>query len=107
VDVSGTQEPTDLVKADARSRSKRTLIQGLLFDVFAAVVASVALLAGADPFVKETWIGFGILLIKSVVSAAISYLMRLKSTPTMRTKGEKYAIAPLPRPITEQERKPA
>ena len=103
VDVSGTPEPTDLVKADARSRSSRTLIQGLIFDLFAAIVASVALLSGADPFVKETWIGFGILLVKSVVSAAISYFMRLRSTPTARTKGDKYAIMPVPRPILETD----
>ena len=87
------------MKADAASRSKRTLIQGLLFDVFAAVVASIAMLSGADPFVKETWIGFGILLVKSVVSAAISYFMRMRSTPTIRTKGEKLALMPVPRPM--------
>jgi hypothetical protein len=71
----------DVVVADARNRSWRTLIQGLLFDVFAAVVASVAMLTGADPFVKETWITFGLLLLKSVASAAISYVMRLRIPP--------------------------
>lgn len=104
-----TQQPAsvptpDIVKADAASRSKRTLIQGLLFDLFAAVIAAIAMLSGADPFVRETWIGFGILLIKSVVSAAISYFMRLRSTPTIRTKGEKLAIMPVPRPMLDNER---
>lgn len=96
----------DLVKADAANRSKRTLVQGLLFDVFAAVVASIAMLSGADPFVKETWVGFGILLIKSVVSAGISYFMRLRKPPTIRTKGEKLAIMPVPRPMLQTENRP-
>lgn len=94
----------DLVKADAKSRSKRTLIQGLLFDVFAAIIASIAVLSGADPFVKETWIGFGILLIKSIVSATISYFMRMHSAPTIRTQGEKLALMPIPRPVIDNER---
>ena len=107
VAASDTPDATDMVKADAKSRSKRTLVQGLIFDIFAAIVASVALLSGADPFVKETWVGFGILLIKSVVSAIISYFMRMRKAPTIRTKGEKYAIAPVPRPVLDNERNAA
>jgi hypothetical protein len=99
-DVTGRE----LVVADAKSRSWRTLVQGLIFDVFAAIVASIAVLTGLDPFVRETWIAFGILLLKSVVSAVISYFMRLRITPTMRTEGEKFAIAPLPRPMIDKER---
>jgi hypothetical protein len=94
----------ELVVADAKSRSWRTLVQGLIFDVFAAIVAAVAILSGADPFVTETWIAFGILLLKSVVSAGISYVMRLKVTPTIRTPGEKMAIMPVPRPMIEEDR---
>jgi hypothetical protein len=93
----------ELVVADAKSRSWRTLMQGLIFDVFAAIVAAVALLSGADPFVRETWIAFGVLLVKSVVSAVISYFMRLKVTPTIRTEGEKFAVAPVPRPIPDKK----
>lgn len=94
----------ELVVADAKSRSWRTLVQGLIFDVFAAIVAAVAILSGADPFVTETWIAFGILLLKSVVSAGISYFMRLKVTPTIRTPGEKMAIMPVPRQMMEEDR---
>lgn len=94
----------ELVVADAKSRSWRTLIQGLIFDVFAALVAVVATLSGADPFVKETWVAFGVLLLKSVISAVISYFMRLRVTPTIRTEGEKFALMPVPRPMIEDER---
>jgi hypothetical protein len=96
----------ELIVADAKSRSWRTLVQGLIFDVFAAVIAAVAVLSGADPFARETWIVFGVLLLKSVVSAVISYFMRLKVTPTIRTEGEKYAIAPVPRPMPDKQKGP-
>lgn len=99
-----THTGKELIIADAKSRSWRTLIQGLIFDVFAGIVAAVAFLSGADPFVKETWIAFGVLLLKSVVSAVISYFMRLKVTPTIKTPGEKMAIMPVPRPMVESEK---
>jgi hypothetical protein len=102
VDMTGRE----LVVADARSRSWRTLVQGLIFDVFAAVIAAVAMLTGLDPLVKETWVAFGVLLVKSVVSAIISYIMRLKITPTIKTEGEKYAIAPVPRPMLNERKHP-
>lgn len=99
-----TKQGKELVIADARSRSWRTLIQGLIFDVFAAVLAAIAVLSGLDPLVKETWIAFGVLLAKSVISAIISYFMRLKVTPTIKNKeGEKMAVMPIPRPVLPQE----
>jgi hypothetical protein len=101
-----TEAGRELVVADAKSRSWRTLIQGLAFDVMAAIVAAVAVLSGADPFVKETWVAFGILLLKSVVSAVISYFMRLRITPTIRTPGEKMAVMPIPRPMIDENKLP-
>jgi len=98
-DVSGRE----LVVADAKSRSWRTLVQGLMFDVFAAIVAAVAILSGADPFVKETWVAFGVLLLKSVVSAVISYFMRLRVTPTIKVPGKEMAVMPIPRPMIEEK----
>jgi hypothetical protein len=97
-----TQAGKELVIADAKSRSWRTLVQGLIFDVFAGIVAAVAVLSGADPFQRETWIAFGVLLLKSVVSAVISYFMRLKIQPTIKTPGQKMAVMPLPTRIEEQ-----
>lgn len=98
-DVSGRE----LVVADARNRSWRTFLQGLIFDLLAGLTAAIAVLAGMDPFVKETWVAFGILVLKSFVSAGISYLMRLRATPTIHTKGPDVALLPLPRPVTEDE----
>lgn len=97
-DVSGRE----LVVADARNRSWRTFLQGLIFDLLAGLAAAIAVLAGADPFVKETWVAFGILVLKTFVSAGISYLMRLRATPTVRTKGPEVALMPLPRPVNEE-----
>jgi hypothetical protein len=91
----------ELVVADARSRSWRTFLQGLMFDLFAGLIAAIATLTGADPFQKQTWLAFGVLVLKTFVSAAISYLMRLRATPTIRTKGPEVALMPLPRPVTE------
>ena len=85
----------ELVVADARNRSWRTLLQGLLADLLIAFVAAIATLSGADPFVKETWIAFGVLLLKSFISAGISYVMRLRVAPTVRSEGEKMQIMPL------------
>jgi hypothetical protein len=106
--ITGTDSTgRELVKADAKSRSKRTFVQGLIFDLFAGLIAVVATLSGADPFVAETWIAFGVLLLKTCVSAVISYFMRLKITPTIRERGEKMALMPVPRPMIDEERKPA
>ena len=99
-DVSGRE----LVVADAKSRSWRTLVQGLIFDVFAAIIIAVATLTGADPLAKETWVGFGVLLLKSVVSAVISYFMRLRVTPTIKIPGEEMAVMPIPRQLKEEDK---
>jgi hypothetical protein len=93
----------ELVVADARSRSWRTLVQGLMFDLFVGFVAVVATLSGADPFQKATWIVFGVLLIKTLATAAISYFMRLRVAPTVRTQGEKMQVVPVMVPKPEKE----
>jgi hypothetical protein len=98
-DITGKE----LVIADAKSRSWRTLVQGLIVDVLFAIAAAIAVLTGMDPFVRETWIAFGFLLLKSVASAVISYLMRLKVTPTIKVPGEKMAVMPVPRPMLEEQ----
>jgi len=92
----------ELVVADARNRSARTLIQGLIFDLFAALLAAIAMLNGLDPFQKETWILFGTLVLKSFVSAGISYFMRLRVAPTVRTAGEKMQVMPVMVPKPEE-----
>ena len=92
-----------LVIADAKSRSWRTLVQGLCIDLFVALIAVLAAISDANPFQKETWILLGALLIKTFVQTAAAYLMRLKVTPTMKTEGETLAIMPIPRPMLETD----
>jgi hypothetical protein len=91
-----------VVRADAKNRSGRTLIQGLLFDLLLAFGAAVAALSGLDPFKKETWIAFGVLVGKSFVSAGIAYFMRMRGAPTVRTKGEQMAVMPMMVPKPER-----
>lgn len=93
----------ELVVADARSRSARTFLQGLIFDLFAGLVAVIATLAGADPFQKQTWIAFGVLLLKTFVSAGISYVMRLRVQPTIKTPGRRMNVMPVPTQIVEEQ----
>lgn len=90
-----------LVVADARNRSWRTLLQGLGIDLVFAIVAVLATLSGADLFERETWILFAALLIKTVIQTVVAYVMRLKITPTIRTPGDKMALAPIPVPLPE------
>ena len=96
-----TAKGKELIVADAKSRSMRTFVQGLAVDVIFAIVATVAVLTDMDPFVKETWILFGALLLKSVLSAIVSYFMRLKIQPTIKTPGQRMNVMPLPTRIDE------
>jgi hypothetical protein len=100
-----TAQGKELVVADAKSRSWRTFLQGLIFDVGFALIAVLATLSGADPFQKETWILFGTLVVKTLIQTVISYIMRLKVTPTVRPPaGEKMAVVPTFAAIPEEQR---
>ena len=90
----------ELVVADAKSRGWRTFWQGLAIDVFAALLAVLATLTGLDPFARETWIIIGALAVKTLIQTVISYLARLRVTPTIRgPEGDKMAVMPIPRPM--------
>jgi hypothetical protein len=95
----------ELVKADARSRSGRTLVQGLIIDLFFAVVALLGTVTHAEVLDKASWTIFFVLLGKTLIQTSLAYFMRLKVTPTMKTEGEKLAIMPVPRPMMEEQRK--
>jgi hypothetical protein len=103
--VAETEKGKQLVVADARSRSWRTLLQGLGIDVTFAIVAVLSTLTNLDLMQKETWIILGALLIKTIVQTVVAYFMRLKVTPTVRTPGEKMALVPLPVEIPQEESK--
>lgn len=74
---------TPTVQADARSRAKRTLLQGLIVDVLIAVAAALlAWLPDADLTSREALAAFGLVLIKTVLTAVASYVMRLRVAPS-------------------------
>ena len=81
-----TSRGQSVVVADAKNRSWRTFIQGLLIDVMFALGALVGTLSGLDPYAKQTWIILGALVIKTIIQAAISYVARLTITPTIRER---------------------
>lgn len=70
------------VKADATERGKRTFIQGLAVDVVLAIAAALLVwLPDADVSSREAWLVLGAALVKTVLTAAASYVMRLKVAP--------------------------
>lgn len=69
-------------KADAASRSRRTFVQGLAVDVVIAIATALLLwLPDADLSSRDAWFVLGTALAKSVLTAAASYVMRLKVAP--------------------------
>lgn len=73
-----TPLPTD---QDAWNRAIRTFIQGLWLDVSTALV--LAIVAGLTDvqWTSEYWTGFGLMLLKTVVLAAASYVHRRLRPP--------------------------
>ena len=68
--------------ADAIERSLRTLWTGFGIDAAIAIGAgTLLLLDGSDVSSPVFWNGLGVLVLKSTLTAAASYLVRLKVTP--------------------------
>lgn len=72
-----------ITKADALQRALRTLWQGFGTDALIAIGAglSILLVGGADVLSGAFWVGLGVLVVKSFLTALASYLQRLKSAP--------------------------
>ncbi|MFW6776056.1 hypothetical protein ACOACO_17365 [Nocardioides sp. CPCC 205120] len=69
-------------RADATTRSARTLAQGLAVDVLVAVaVALLAWLPDADITTTEAWLVLGTAVAKSGLTAVASYVARLAVPP--------------------------
>lgn len=79
----------ELVVADAKNRSWRTLFQGLAIDILAALVVVVGTLTTFDPFVVESWTVVGALFLKTIIQAVVAYFMRLKVAPTVKEDGRR------------------
>ena len=91
-----------ILAADARNRALRTFLQGLGIDVAVAVatVLYTWLNSDADLSSREAWVGVGILLGKTALTTAASYVMRRfldsSSVPTPLPP------APVPEPNTDE-----
>jgi hypothetical protein len=66
---------------DAWNRAVRTFVQGLLVDVGAVVVAVLVTALGSPEWTAEYWMGIGVLLLKTVVTAVASYAARKLAPP--------------------------
>lgn len=101
---ASTASGKQIVIADAKSRSIRTLLIGLSTDLVAAALAALAQASDLDPGVGRTaWIGVGVLVGKSVAQAAISFVARIRLAPNVSVGDTQLALAPVPVPPTGQE----
>lgn len=81
--------PTPPIVRDASDRAFRTLLQGLLVDVLAAVgVALTVAVVGGIEWTRAYWIALALAAAKSAVTAIVSYFSRLVVPPATPTTGE-------------------
>ena len=78
------QHEADIPKyADAAERAMRTLWQGFIVDALIAIGVGVPLLMAENDVTSAVfWTGLGVLVVKSILVSAASYLARLKLRPT-------------------------
>lgn len=70
------------VKASALERAKRTLLTGVYLDVAVAVAAAILVwLPAADIATATAWAVLATSLVKTVLQAVASYVLRLRVTP--------------------------
>lgn len=70
---------TRALKADAKNRAARTLLQGLAIDVLIAVGTALAMwLPDATLTAGESWLVLGVSVGKTALTVLASWLMRLK-----------------------------
>jgi len=71
-----------IIHSDAVNRAVRTFWQGIGFDAATAIGAGTLILVNNVPVESEVfWQSIGVLVLKSVVVSAASYLARLKLAP--------------------------
>ena len=74
-------EETVAVRADATELSLRSFIQGFLLDIVVAATLVLATAFGAIEWTPLYWKALGLTLAKSVLQAAVSYVMRVVVVP--------------------------
>lgn len=78
--------PTPPIVRDASDRALRTLLQGLAVDVVVALCLALSTaVAGGIEWTSAYWAALGIVAGKSVVTAVLSYVMRLVVPPAVPT----------------------
>lgn len=81
-----TSRGEELTVVDAKSRSWRTFIQGLAIDLGFALLSVLALALGDFDFLDgAAWATLGVLVLKTIIQTAISYVARLKIAPRYAT----------------------
>ncbi|WP_418344919.1 hypothetical protein [Rhodococcus pyridinivorans] len=77
-----TSRGEELTVVDARNRSWRTFVQGLAIDLGFALLSVLALaLSDFDFLSGAAWATLGVLVLKTIIQTAISYIARLKIAP--------------------------
>lgn len=79
--MAHTAPPDPDVRADARNRSFRSLVQGLALDVAVAVVLVLTTAFTAIEWTPEYWKLLGLTVAKSVLQSGASYWMRILVKP--------------------------
>lgn len=78
------EDGRQVVTLDARSRSVRTFLSGLGFDIVFALLALVGTLTGEEFLSKAGLTTLAALALKTVVTTAAAYVARLRFAPTAR-----------------------
>jgi hypothetical protein len=67
---------------DAKARALRTFLQGLVFDAATALGVSLLWVTHDIQWTRTYWLGAGLMVGKSVVTAGLSYLARFLAPPS-------------------------
>lgn len=70
---------------DARSRSARTIVQGLGIDVAVALVLVLAVAVTGLEWTRAYWVALGLSLARTAVQAVVAYFFRLLVPPGRAT----------------------
>lgn len=84
--ITTTVNGKELTVASAKNRSWRTFLGGMGVDIMFALVAVMGTLGHVDFFSQAGWLTLGVLMAKTVIQTAISYVARMKVAPPYEPK---------------------